>query len=222
MPGQVGAGAAVAAGQGLIGPNAVLRVAEVLQAPAWSGSCAAVFARAGLAAYLASPPRSMVPEHEVRRLHQALRAELGEAAARTVAAEAGRRTADYLLAHRIPRPVQALLVRLPAPWAARVLLAAIRRHAWTFAGSGRFSARAGHPLELRIEGNPMCVGLQSAAPSCAFYAATFERLFSLLVHPRARVVETACESMGASACRFEVRWRDADPPRPGGDDPDKW
>ncbi|WP_235823343.1 4-vinyl reductase [Azohydromonas sediminis] len=43
-------------------------------------------------------------------------------------------------------------------------------------------------------------------PACDFYAATFERLFRALVHPRASVAETACEACGDDACRFEVRW----------------
>jgi divinyl protochlorophyllide a 8-vinyl-reductase len=44
-------------------------------------------------------------------------------------------------------------------------------------------------------------------PACDYYAATFERLFTVLVHPDAKVVETDCMGRGASACRFEIRWR---------------
>jgi divinyl protochlorophyllide a 8-vinyl-reductase len=148
----------------------------------------------------------MVDEREVAALHRALREAFDTEHARRLSRSAGERTGAYLLAHRIPRPVQVLLRRLPAALAARVLLSAIRRHAWTFAGSGRFSARSGRPLRLAIAGNPMCRGVLSAAPACEYYAATFERLFRELVHPRARVVEAACEAMGAPACRFEVRW----------------
>ncbi len=42
----------------------------------------------------------------------------------------------------------------------------------------------------------------ATAPLCDYYAATFERLFRALVHPRAVVVETACEACGADACRW--------------------
>jgi hypothetical protein len=76
-----------------------------------------------------------------------------------VARSAGRRTADYLLAHRIPKPVQALLKALPARLAARVLLSAIARHAWTFAGSGVFSASTG------ARARPSC--WRSATTRCA-------------------------------------------------------
>ena len=123
-----------------------------------------------------------------------------------MARRAGERTADYLLSHRIPKPAQAVLKRLPAPLAARWLLKAIRGHAWTFAGSGQFSATAGTRVVLEIRGNPMCRGLHLQAPGCDFYAATFERLFRVLVHPASRAVETHCEACSDDRCRFELRW----------------
>ena len=90
-----------------------------------------------------------------------------------------------------------------------MLLKAISRHAWTFAGSGCFSADAGglgRPVVLRIQHNPLCVGLASDAPACHYYAATFERLFQVLVHPAVQAVETQCEARGDPVCRFELRW----------------
>lgn len=191
---------------GRIGPNAITRVAEVLLPRLGPGATAGIFERAGLLEYLAHPPQEMVDEAEVSRLHRVLRAALGEPRARDIAFEAGTRTGEYLLAHRIPKPVQAVLRRLPAAWASRVLLSAIRRHAWTFAGSGAFTARAGRPVRLTIQHNPLCAGLASGEPACAFYTATFERLFRELVHPAARVRELECEAMGAPACLFEVSW----------------
>lgn len=191
---------------GRIGPNAITRVAEVLRARRGEAAAAALFGRAGLLPYLTQPPQAMVDEAEVTRLHQVLRDSLGMAFAQEVAREAGTRTADYLLGHRIPRPAQAVLKRLPARLAARMLLSAIRGHAWTFAGSGTFSAQAGHPVVLIITHNPMCRGARLDEPGCDFYAATFERLFRVLVHPAARAVETHCEACGDPSCRFELRW----------------
>jgi len=193
---------------GRIGPNAITRVAEVLRERLGADALARLFGLAGLAglaAYVDQPPQAMVDEAEVTQLHAVLRASLGAAAAARVAREAGTRTGDYLLAHRIPKPVQALLKVMLAPLAARVLLGAITRHAWTFAGSGAFTAVPGRPVKLTIRDNPMCRGLTSDVPACDFYAATFERLFRVLVHPRATVVETACEACGDDACRFELR-----------------
>lgn len=190
-----------------IGPNAIIRVAEALDADYGRAVTAGVFERAGLAAYLKAPPATMVDEREVAALHARLRETLGVADARRIGHAAGIATADYLLAHRIPRPVQMLLKLLPARLAAQVLLAAIGRHAWTFAGSGRFAVLGWAPLTLAIADNPLCRGVQSDQPLCDYYTATFERLFRVLVHPQTTARETACEAMGAAACTFELRWR---------------
>lgn len=202
--------AALAPPAGRIGPNAITRLAEALPRRVGASATREVFARAGLVHHLLEPPQHMVDETEVRRLHGALRDTLGETAALQLAREAGTLTARYLLAHRIPRLVQALLRMLPAALAARVLLRAIARHAWTFAGSGQFSfqveAAPQRRATLRIRNNPLCRDLQSAHPACTFYAATFEHLFAQLVHPRSRVHEVACEACGAPACEFVARW----------------
>ena len=198
-----GAGAAAAA---RIGPNAVTRLAEALRESVGEAAAALIFEQAGLARHLARPPQHMVPEAEVMRLHLQVRVALPRAQAREVTREAGVRTGRYLLAHRIPRAVQAMLRWLPPRLAARVLLGAISRHAWTFAGSGRFACRvAGQgPVELTLRDNPLCRGMRQLEPACDYYAATFETLFRALVHPHARVRETACEARGDALCRFEV------------------
>jgi divinyl protochlorophyllide a 8-vinyl-reductase len=195
-----------AASAGRIGPNAIIRVGEALQHQLGATIAAELFALAGLSAYLANPPQQMVDETEALRLHALLRTELGARLAAEVSREAGVATAEYLLAHRIPKPVQALLRVLPAAWASRLLLAAIRRHAWTFAGSGHFEAVAGPPVLLTIRDNPLCRGQTSAEPVCDYYAATFEHLFRRLVHADTRVRELTCEASGDNACRFEVSW----------------
>jgi divinyl protochlorophyllide a 8-vinyl-reductase len=200
------AGAAVLPGAGRIGPNAITRMAEALMASEGMAATRALFAEAGLTAHLATPPTSMVPEREVMQLHRTLRAGLGEARAGLVSREAGRLTAYYLLAHRIPHPVQWLLRRLPPGPAAWILLRAIGRHAWTFAGSGRFRVLPGRPLRLEIAEGPLALGAQAENPVCAYYAATFETLFAELVSPRTRVAEVVCMALGAPACVFEVDW----------------
>ena len=148
----------------------------------------------------------MVDERQVAALHRTLRAELPAEQASLVLAEAGRLTADYLLAARIPALAQAILKLLPASLSASLLVGAIKTHAWTFAGSGRFSARSGNPLILEITNNPLCTGEHAAAPICSWHAAVFRRLFEVLVSRDVRVDEIDCEARGDGACRFSIGW----------------
>ncbi|MEO0821052.1 MAG: bacteriochlorophyll 4-vinyl reductase, partial [Pseudomonadota bacterium] len=192
-----------AAGAALVGPNAVLQTAQALRAHGGEALAARIFAEAGLPALLAAPPEGMVPERVAADLHRALAASLPEAEAQAVARDAGRRTADYLLAHRIPRPAQWLLRALPGRLAARLLLAAIGRHAWTFAGSGRFEGALGREglVRIAIHANPL------ALPGGPWHAAVFERLFRALVSRESRVRSVASCADGHPACRFEISLR---------------
>lgn len=195
-----------AAPQARIGPNAITRVAQALPPRVGNVRTRELFAQAGLLAYLLKPPEDMVDEAEVLRLHSVLRSELGDTLSADVARNAGTLTADYLLQRRIPALVQRLLKLMPAALAARVLLKAISRNAWTFVGSGRFEVRHAPRLQILIHDNPLCRGVTTQAPACDFYAAVFARLFAVLVHRRAEVVEVACQAMGEPACVFEPRW----------------
>lgn len=70
----------------------------------------------------------MIPEADVVALFRALAGAHPEAAP-SIAVEAGRATADYILAHRIPASAQVVLRILPHRLAARALARAIARHA---------------------------------------------------------------------------------------------
>lgn len=190
-----------------IGPNAVIRMIEALREQVGEAETARLFGLADLSHHLVHAPDHMVDERDVVALHTVVRAELGLARARAVGRQAGLLTADYLLANRIPKPIQPILKVLPAAISARILLAAIGKHSWTFAGSGIFTAVPGHPVRFRIAGNPVCRGARADGPVCDYYGATFERLFRTLVHRNATVTETACEAAGGPACTFEIRWR---------------
>jgi divinyl protochlorophyllide a 8-vinyl-reductase len=197
-----------AAGQ--IGPNAITRMAEALNDQFGPSLRLQLFEHAGLLHHLVKPPEHMVAQDEVRSLHLAVYGHLPPDQAAEVARAAGFATGNYLLAHRIPRILQTVLKRLPAPLAARVLLAAIARHAWTFVGSGRFVAQPpawdATGVVVTLHNNPLCTQRHSPYPVCHFHAATFERLFAALVHPATRVHELSCEASGGDGCRFDIRW----------------
>lgn len=193
---QIQHGAANPAAQ--VGPNAVTQVAAALRAMGGDGFAGQVFAAAGLETMLQNPPERMVDQTIAARLHDTLRLTLPPEDAALIATEAGRRTADYLLANRIPRPAQLVMKLLPPRLAAPVLLGAMAANAWTFAGTGRVATRAGNPCVLEIINNPL------AQPYCPWHVAVFERLFRKLVAQNAQVSHSACCAQGAAACRFEI------------------
>ena len=49
-------------------------------------------------------------------------------------------------------------------------------------------------------------GFARETPACAYFAATFERVFGEMLGPTLSVTEVECAAMGATACVFEVRW----------------
>ncbi|QYK40588.1 MAG: bacteriochlorophyll 4-vinyl reductase [Paracoccaceae bacterium] len=190
-----------AAPVGLIGPNALLQLVPVLDRHAGRAFRDQVFAQAGVAP--PPPDAGMWPEAEAAAVHRTLRA-LAPGQAAGLLRLAGQGVADYVRLHRIPAPVRTGLRLLPGAVGARLLAAAIDRHAWTFAGSGGFRIATRRPLVFEIARNPLIAGEVAPAPLCHWHVAVFERLFRSLVWPRARVEETCCAAMGAPCCRFAV------------------
>jgi len=179
-----------------IGPNAVTRLTESLRAAGVDAR--SLFVAAGLAHAYDQPPAEMTSESDVITLYATLSAKLGADNGARIAADAGRRTGDYLLANRIPTGVQALLRALPARLAGPVLLRAIRRNAWIFAGRGRVTTEAkGRSFAVTFARAPTC----DVPALRAFYAGTFERLFATLVDADCTVRPVATAS---STWRFDI------------------
>jgi divinyl protochlorophyllide a 8-vinyl-reductase len=189
---------------GRIGPNAILQLTATLREREGEGTVAAVLDRAGLEDRLVRSVEGLVPVAEVRALHAALQEVVGAEAARSLAAEAGWRTAAYLLAHRIPGLFRRFLARLPTRLRRPLLLAAIARHAWTFTGGGRFAVLPGSPPRLSIEPCPLCPASGRDGVGCVYYAATFEALLRDLVDPRTRVEPAACGATGSRRCELRI------------------
>ncbi|MCK0148859.1 bacteriochlorophyll 4-vinyl reductase [Marivita sp. S6314] len=184
----------------LIGPNAVLQLLPQIERIGGEARVVQMLAEAGI--FHVPDGSQMIPERDAARLHQVLRRDEPDMAPQ-LATQAGRATADYILAHRIPEIAQLLLRMLPAPLAARALSKAIEKHAWTFAGSGAF--RVVTPWCFEIAQNPIVRGEHSDTPLCHWHAAVFARLYQVLVHPKSICREVACCALDhAHACRFEV------------------
>lgn len=187
-----------------IGPNAITQLAAAIEAQRDGNALYRVFKDAGIVDYLDTPPDNMVDEHEVCRLHHALRSRVGYASYRSIARLAGSLTGDYLLANRIPGLVRLTLPRMPRTLASRILTRAIERNSWTFVGSGQFRTltRQGRPV-LIIQDSPLARGCSLPGPACDYYAGTFERLYRQLSSHQGTLRETSCIANGAEVCRFE-------------------
>jgi divinyl protochlorophyllide a 8-vinyl-reductase len=166
-----------------------------------------IFSQAGSPQWLDSPPAEMVDETRVARLHATVRELLPETRANSILKEAGRMTAEYLLANRIPRLAQTVLKILPPSLAARALTRAIGSHAWTFAGTGRFRGDIGSNATFEIWDNPLCRERDLTPGLCVWHTAVFERLFRELVSARTTAEETHCVRNGDPCCRFVLTWR---------------
>lgn len=188
-----------------IGPNALIQTLVAMQAMLPDSAVRATLAAAGELPLLHARPDSMVEERRFVALVAALR-EHAPAAAAAVLDRSGALTGEYVIAHRIPRFARLGLPHLPRAIALRVLLNAIRSHAWTFAGAGRFDW-ATHPdgATLSLADGPTARGLRQADPACNYYRACFETLLTRLIDADLTVTETACCAQGAAACRFDVR-----------------
>jgi len=216
-PGRAGGGpcsgvaAAAAPSAHLIGPNAVSQTIAALDALHGRRCTEAVFARAALEPWLRNPPETMVDERAVATLHRSVREQVPFEEAQQIMADAGQRTGVYILGNRIPRLAHHLLPRLPVGLAGRVLLRAIRQHAWTFAGSGRFSVKAApgqqRAWDLQLENNPLARTERHAQPICVWHQAVFQTLFDALLRGDIHVEETACLAAGDDCCRFRVTHR---------------
>jgi divinyl protochlorophyllide a 8-vinyl-reductase len=145
----------------------------------------------------------LIPEAWFLDVIRELRAMLPRDEAEDMLRRAGALTGEYVRENRIPAPFRRLLAILPSRWAVPLLLRAFRRHAWTFAGSGRFRFEGRHPSILILEGPPTCRSRGGPARSGSYYEAAFETLLALAA-PGIRVREVACHAAGDPACRFEL------------------
>jgi len=188
----------VAAPVGKVGPNAVIQLGAAMTARLGREAAEALYDKAGVGGLLDNPPAEMIDQAIPAHMMDVLRREW-PADADPVLRDAGERTADYVIANRIPGFAKILLRALPPKPAARLLMIAIRKNAWTFAGSGRCETAARPHLLISIKDNPL------AMPDCPWHTAVLARLFQRLAASGTRVEHRACCRAGAEACRFEIR-----------------
>ena len=192
-----------------IGPNSIIQTLKAVEALEGPELSAKIEQEAGLTGL---PRDGMIPEVWFVRLVDCVRRYVPRGRSELILARSGTLTAEYVREHRIPSAVRTLLARLPGRLAVPLLLRAIQKHAWTFAGSGRFWVERGYPPTLVLENNPCCRAPATSsflrgASGGSYYAAAFEGLLKLAA-PRTIVEEVACRVEGHPHCRFQVHMGD--------------
>jgi len=188
--------------QGKIGPNSIIQTIAALHEVYDPIQSRAILVCGGAPDLAERLPSEMVDERDFYALAQMLVDQLGAEQAARILRRAGELTAGYLLRHRIPQPAQWVLRVLPMRQRFRLLLPAIARNAWTFAGSGSFSFDAGPTPWVRIA-TPALLGPPTTTGAiCHFYKGTFGHLARSLISRRITVWEMECQSHGAAACVY--------------------
>lgn len=184
--------------KGTIGPNSVIQLSRAIRVLGGDIVAEGVFAASGYSSLLNEPPDQMIDEAIPAQLFRTMWNTLPREQAAAIAYDAGLRTADYIIENRIPKKVRVLLRIMPTRIAMRVLLRAIEKHAWTFAGSGACSTQTSPDYLIRIKDNPLVM------PECCWHRGVFERLFGMLLAANVTVNHVQCGAAGDDACLFVV------------------
>ncbi len=180
-----------------IGPNSIIQTVAALESKYGKAEAEAILARAGHKHLIGNLPSEMTEESKFHALVQALDKELGEKIMVHILNDSGQRTAAYLLRVRIPGLFQKLLKPLPPGLAFKILIFAISKNAWTFAGSGDFSYTTGKTPEITVK-----VTCPTIPVVGNFYLGTFTRLLRELVSHDTKIESSITGESGAITCRY--------------------
>ncbi|WP_208351825.1 bacteriochlorophyll 4-vinyl reductase [Pseudaestuariivita rosea] len=181
--------------QGVVGPNAVIQLGRAVEHHLGFDAAHDLFAGTGFAHLLLNPPQQMIDQAIPAALFHALWQVHPPDVAAKIAETAGLWTADYIIANRIPRFAKTLLRLAPRRLGAALLSKAIRKNAWTFAGSGRCHV-VGHVIE--IADNLLTM------PGSVWHKAVLQRLFNRLIDADIIITHNSCWRDGTPVCRFTV------------------
>ncbi|WP_338548708.1 bacteriochlorophyll 4-vinyl reductase [Roseovarius phycicola] len=181
-----------------IGADAILQTLDALSDVGGDILAQKVLEAAGLRHMLDQKLQEMVPQNIFLALVRAIENTLPRSQVDLVAVSSGRKTGDVLLEQYIPDMAQKLLHTLPPHVAGPLLLQALEKHAWTFAGSAHVHHLPGPPLQLVIKNNPMAVW------GCLWQCALLENVFRSLISADARVWHMACCADHKPSCVYMI------------------
>lgn len=193
-----------AASTGLIGPNSIIQTVAALEEIYGPLRGRAIRRSGKPLGWLDRLPDSMVNERQFHALVETIVGQVGAEEAGRVLHRSGQLTAGYLLSHRIPRPMQALLRVLPRRLGLKILLSAIRRHAWTFAGSGSFDYALGDRSLITLSSPVLGSDPAVAGAVCHYYRSCIAELLKTLVDLRIVLVDLACQARRDQHCRYQI------------------
>ncbi|AAM73232.1 MAG TPA: bacteriochlorophyll 4-vinyl reductase [Chlorobaculum sp.] len=180
-----------------IGPNSIIQTVGALETAYGKNETEKLLKKIGQGYLINNLPSEMVEESKFHALVTALQKELGETATAGILKESGERTAKYLLKVRIPGPFQTIVKLLPAGLAFKVLLFAISKNAWTFAGSGEFSYGSKPSPNVMVK-----VTFPSHPVVSNFYLGTFTALLRELVSPKTEIKADIRKEGSAIRCNY--------------------
>lgn len=183
-----------------MGPNGIIQTVNAIKARYGESAAAQALIKADLRKYLTELPHEMVDEREFHRLVRCVCETFDETMRNEILRNAGERTAEYLLKARIPKILQALLKRFPTRWAAKLLLWSIAQHAWTFAGSGKFSYQVGAEMEASV-----LVKEPARDEVALFYGGALQTLFQRLFKDKIKFNIQVFPSDDGLLCRYSAR-----------------
>lgn len=191
---------------GKLGPNAIIQTVAALEEALGVERARAALVRGGAGDLPDHLPQALIDEHEFHELVMLLIDQLGGDATIDILARSGQLTAEYVFANRIPAIVRAILRILPPQLGLKILLPAMQRHTWTFAGSGSFAYHSGVMPWLEVANPAVRDDRALAGALCAYYRGAFAQMLRMLIDPRARLRDCECQARGDRRCRYAIEW----------------
>ncbi|MEI7747481.1 MAG: bacteriochlorophyll 4-vinyl reductase [Chlorobiaceae bacterium] len=180
-----------------IGPNSIIQTVAALEAAYGKTKAETMLSKIGQGYLVGNLPKEMVEEAKFHTLVGALQKEIGETATSRILQESGERTARYLLKVRIPGIFQKFVKLLPPRPAFKLLLFAISKNAWTFAGSGEFAYTMKRPPEISVK-----VTFPTLPVVGNFYLGTFTALLQELVNPTTKIMADIRKDNSNIQCNY--------------------
>ena len=180
-----------------IGPNSIIQTVAALEAAYGKNKAETMLSKIGQGYLVGNLPKEMVEEAKFHTLVGALQKEIGETATSRILQESGERTARYLLKVRIPGIFQKFVKLLPPRPAFKLLLFAISKNAWTFAGSGEFAYNMTRPPEISVK-----VTFPTQPVVGNFYLGTFTALLQELVNPTTKIMADIRKDNSNIQCNY--------------------